>query len=176
MKRSLLNLKKAVWFNLISETQPKNRLGRIPGWVWGMLVGLVIIVAIIVTLREDEEVSLERPEARLSPPNPEPVPQSFVPAPALVTKPVESTLIVPSEAVTATPSVRPDNLKRIKGIGPKIEILLNDHGITTFPQIAAMKPHDIQTLLDTVDWTDLADPTTWPEQARELAVATGSNS
>lgn len=176
MMQTLLNLKSALSFNWISEEQPEDRLARIPWWVWSVLVGLVIIVAIIVTLRDEEEedMDLELPEARVIPLGPEPIAQSFVPSVSII-EPAELAPAAPSESIVSSLPRHPDNLKRIKGVGPKIEKLLNENGITTFAQLAAMKPSEIQVLLDLVDWTDFADPTTWPEQARELAAATGNN-
>ena len=60
----------------------------------------------------------------------------------------------------------PDDLQVIEGVGPKIAQILQDAGIRSFAQIAAMKPADIQTLLDDAGPNfRIADPETWPEQA-----------
>ena len=59
-----------------------------------------------------------------------------------------------------------DDLKLIEGIGPKIEAVLKAAGIKTFAQLAAMKPEEIQKLLDQAEgnfWGNI--PETWPEQA-----------
>jgi predicted flap endonuclease-1-like 5' DNA nuclease len=64
---------------------------------------------------------------------------------------------------------KPDNMKRIKGIGPKIEELLQQNGIITFAQLAQIEVSQLQALLDEAGWNNIADPTTWPEQARQLA-------
>lgn len=59
-----------------------------------------------------------------------------------------------------------DNLKKIEGIGPKIEKLLKERGITTFNDLAKA---EIKILQDTLDEAGkrfrMHDPTTWPEQA-----------
>jgi predicted flap endonuclease-1-like 5' DNA nuclease len=62
-----------------------------------------------------------------------------------------------------TPS-KPDDLRKIEGIGPKIQATLHVAGIETFSQLAASKPADLKQIL--VDASiRLGDPTTWPEQA-----------
>jgi predicted flap endonuclease-1-like 5' DNA nuclease len=61
-----------------------------------------------------------------------------------------------------------DDLEIIEGIGPKICAVLNEAGITTFAQLAAMTPEQIHELLHAQNLR-LADPTTWPEQARLAA-------
>jgi predicted flap endonuclease-1-like 5' DNA nuclease len=40
-----------------------------------------------------------------------------------------------------------DDLKKIRGIGPRMEFLLNQHGVTSFRQIACWKTSDVETLL-----------------------------
>ena len=60
----------------------------------------------------------------------------------------------------------PDDLQVIEGVGPKIAQILQDAGVRSFAQIAAMKPAGIQTLLDDAGPNfRIADPQTWPEQA-----------
>jgi predicted flap endonuclease-1-like 5' DNA nuclease len=59
----------------------------------------------------------------------------------------------------------------IEGIGPKIAGVLNVAGIWTFRQLAALSPDSISQILGQADarLLRLADPTTWPEQARLAA-------
>lgn len=63
---------------------------------------------------------------------------------------------------------RRDNLKKIRGIGPKISLFLNTHGIMTFDQLARAEVRWLQQLLDDVGYK-VSDPSSWPQQARELA-------
>ena len=67
-------------------------------------------------------------------------------------------------------AAKPDNLKRIEGIGPKISSLLQAAGITTFAQLAVI---DVRRLEQIVREPGLAmaDPRTWPEQASLAADA-----
>ncbi len=60
--------------------------------------------------------------------------------------------------------VEPDDLKKIEGIGPKTERLLNEHGIMTFAQLAETSEETLQAILDEAGFR-LGDPGTWAEQA-----------
>ena len=84
------------------------------------------------------------------------------PAPAPVPAPA------PAPAPTA-PSAAADDLKRIKGVGPKLVALLHSMGVTTFAQIAAWEEADI----DRVDaqlgsFAGRVRRDSWVEQARLL--------
>lgn len=60
-----------------------------------------------------------------------------------------------------------DDLKKVEGIGPKIEGLLNEAGITTFVNLAATDASKIKEILAAAGSRYAAhDPTTWPQQAK----------
>ena len=62
-----------------------------------------------------------------------------------------------------------DNLKKIEGIGPKIEEILKAGGITTFSILSTSKYDDLKALLNEAGSRyKMHDPKTWPQQA-ELA-------
>lgn len=62
-----------------------------------------------------------------------------------------------------------DDLKKIEGIGPKIEKIMNDSGITTFRQLADTPIEKLQEILNEAGARfKLADPSSWAKQA-ELA-------
>lgn len=64
---------------------------------------------------------------------------------------------------------RKDDLKKLEGIGPKIEQVLNTAGIQNYDQLAAMSPDAIKPLLDAAgNQFKMHDPKSWPYQA-ELA-------
>jgi subtilisin-like proprotein convertase family protein/predicted flap endonuclease-1-like 5' DNA nuclease len=76
---------------------------------------------------------------------------------------------VEEEDETMDETITPDDLKKIEGIGPKIEELLNNAGVFTFEQLAEMETEDIQDILDAAGPSyNRHDPGTWAEQA-ELA-------
>lgn len=59
-----------------------------------------------------------------------------------------------------------DKLTKIEGIGPKIESLLKDAGITTFALLSETEPDKIrEILLAAGNRYKMHNPTTWPKQA-----------
>ncbi|XOB99311.1 helix-hairpin-helix domain-containing protein [Deinococcota bacterium DY0809b] len=63
-----------------------------------------------------------------------------------------------------------DDLKRIEGIGPKIERLLQRAGVRSFEELAATPVARLKELLAAGGRRfRLADPRTWPQQARLAA-------
>lgn len=64
----------------------------------------------------------------------------------------------------------PNDLKAIEGVGPKIEILLHDAGIRTWKELSETPVEKIQEILDKGGPKfSLADPGTWPKQAKLAA-------
>lgn len=60
-----------------------------------------------------------------------------------------------------------NDLAVIDGIGPKIEELFREHGVTTFAQVAAMSVPQLQAILDAGGpHFKLANPATWAQQAQ----------
>lgn len=75
-----------------------------------------------------------------------------------------------SSATEEAAAVEPSDLKRIEGIGPKIEEILNNAGIYTFQQLAETAVESLQTALEEAGESyRLADPGSWPQQARLAA-------
>ncbi len=63
-----------------------------------------------------------------------------------------------------------EDLKKIEGIGPKIEGLLNAKGITTFDDLAKAKKSLVQEILDAAGPRfRMHDPATWAKQAKLAA-------
>ncbi len=63
-----------------------------------------------------------------------------------------------------------DDLKAIEGIGPKIEGLLHDAGIKTWKELSETGVDTLQAILDKAGKRyALADPGTWPKQAKLAA-------
>jgi len=87
------------------------------------------------------------------------------PANGLKTDPRESLL----DRIGRPPAGRRDDLKAIKGIGPKLEGILHDMGITSYEQIKRMTPKDYQLLDDMLDrFQGRAQRDHWAEQAAKL--------
>ena len=73
-------------------------------------------------------------------------------------------------ALSAARDNRPDDLKRIKGIGPKLEKLCNRLGFYHFDQIAAWSDEEIAWVDQNLEgFNGRVVRDTWVEQAKELA-------
>lgn len=67
-------------------------------------------------------------------------------------------------------SIKPNNLQIIEGIGPKMESVLNENGITTWSQLAAKTVPELQQILDKYgNRYQIIDPTIWLEQVKLAA-------
>lgn len=146
----------------LTQSRSQNRRFRMRRWLGVLgLVLFAVVLGIIVKLWVEEKIGGRgrEPRSGVVPPTPEP------------TKPAtEADQLEPgAEPVVEPLAVSPDNLKRIRGIGPKIETLLKENGIVTFAQLAETEVSRLEALLVEAGWAKLADPTTWPEQARRLA-------
>jgi len=73
-----------------------------------------------------------------------------------------------SAAMAAT-ARESDDLETIEGIGPAIAALLRTHGIRSFAALAAYRPAELRIILRRDGDLALAEPSTWPLQARLLA-------
>jgi predicted flap endonuclease-1-like 5' DNA nuclease len=102
-------------------------------------------------------------------PAPKPVATPAAPAP-------EAEVAAPAAAASAgKPNIpaavgEPDNLRLIKGVGPKLNTLLNNLGVTRFDQIAEWKEAEITEVdqyLDTFSGRITRDA--WIDQAKFLA-------
>jgi len=69
-------------------------------------------------------------------------------------------------APAAKASGKPDDFKKIEGVGPKIAGLIVDAGITTFAELAKTDPEKIKEILTAAGPRyAIHNPGTWPEQA-----------
>ena len=84
--------------------------------------------------------------------------------------PDPSTRLGGIEAPAVEPLAAPvvDDLEIIEGIGPKIASILKGAGVTSFAQLSVMEPAKITAILQGANLR-LADPGSWPEQARLAA-------
>ena len=71
------------------------------------------------------------------------------------------------EPLFQAPEGEPDKLTKIKGIGPVAERQLNEQGITTYAQIAALSDDDVERIDANMPFS-AAQIRTWREQAEEL--------
>jgi predicted flap endonuclease-1-like 5' DNA nuclease len=162
----------------------------LPQWQWLILYLILIIVIAWLLISNasassaeqsmlphgipEHEAELESSAPAHGPASDRPITEmktaSFTPvaaAPNLTHQPIPSasSAPVPSPEVPGTAS---DDLKVIEGIGPKIAGVLQAAGISTFTQLAAADPSRLEEILHEAGLR-LADPATWPEQARLAA-------
>jgi predicted flap endonuclease-1-like 5' DNA nuclease len=83
-----------------------------------------------------------------------------------VSEPAPSAMTLPEEPPAP---VKPDDLKIIEGIGPKIEGILHEAGIKTFAQLAAAPVSQLEKIVREDAGIRIAFPDTWPEQAKLAA-------
>ena len=87
--------------------------------------------------------------------------------PAAKAKPVAKKAV--AKKTTAKKAVK-DDLKKIEGIGPKIEGLLHDAGILTFANLASTDAAKVKEILTAAGSRYAShDPTTWGQQAQMAA-------
>ncbi len=105
-------------------------------------------------------------------PSPKPAPVA-APAAAVAKAPKPAPVAAPTDGRPATLDKardgKKDNLKRIKGIGPKIEGILNKLGIFHFDQIASWNRKSITWVDDYLSFKGRIDREEWISQAKKLA-------
>jgi hypothetical protein len=74
----------------------------------------------------------------------------------------------PPETLRAQQEQREDDLKRIEGIGPKVERVLHDAGIRTFDALARANPDEVKQTLNSAG-LQMMNPEGWIEQAKLAA-------
>jgi predicted flap endonuclease-1-like 5' DNA nuclease len=133
-------------FSLLSA-EAAARSG-IPWWVWVILILILLVILWYWFGREEEPTKAE--------PQEEPV------ASKASTVEVEPAVEAPSQPV------KPDDLKKIEGIGPKVSGLLNQAGIMTFQQMVDAGAEKLESILDQAG-LQMLNADTWPEQAKLAA-------
>ena len=110
----------------------------------------------------DEAREVRQPQAR---------PQATAPTPpsrpaAPVSKPTPAST---AEALDLPDENHIDDLKKLEGIGSKIEALLNQHGIRSYAKLATMDRDELKRILESGgNQFRMHEPKSWPYQA-ELA-------
>ncbi len=69
-----------------------------------------------------------------------------------------------AESGTEPEPRRKDDLRKLEGIGPKVQAVLNGAGVLTYAQLARASQKKLKGLLDSAGYGYM-NPETWPEQA-----------
>ena len=110
-----------------------------------------------------------KPKAKPKPkPKPKPAPKAEkAPKPKPAAKPKKKPQVLYTDGAT---DGEPDDLKKIKGIGPKFEADLNAKGVYYFRQIAAWTAKDIKMVDEIIDsFPGRIERDEWVKQAKALA-------
>lgn len=75
----------------------------------------------------------------------------------------------PANLLTEARGGQPDDLKRISGVGPKLEGLLHKNGVFHFDQIAAWTPEEIAYMDDQLSFKGRIERDGWIDQAKQFA-------
>ncbi|KNG95247.1 50S ribosomal protein L21 [Pseudaestuariivita atlantica] len=75
----------------------------------------------------------------------------------------------PANLLTEARGGKPDDLKKISGVGPKLEGLLHENGVFHFDQIAAWGSDEIAYMDDRLSFKGRIERDNWIEQAAEFA-------
>lgn len=114
----------------------------------------------------DTETPIETQDIETTTPVPEPTPAVEA---STSTKPrgIASSGGTSKRMTAAFGALKPDNLQVVEGIGPKMNEVLNNAGVTTWSELAAKTPGEIRAILDAVNAKRyrIIDPTSWPDQA-----------
>lgn len=105
-------------------------------------------------------------------PKSEVVPASPAPVPAAVETGEDRVASKRPAGVSTPRGGVPDNLQRIKGIGKRNEVRLNELGIFHFGQIAAWTPAEVRWIADYLELVDRIERDGWVAQAIILAMGT----
>ncbi|HWJ87391.1 MAG TPA: helix-hairpin-helix domain-containing protein [Pelagibacterium sp.] len=71
--------------------------------------------------------------------------------------------------IEEAPVAEPDDLTKIKGIGPKTVAMLHENGIYRFDQIATWDAEAIEDMNERMSFRSRVERENWIEQARDLA-------
>ncbi|MGB1234866.1 MAG: 50S ribosomal protein L21 [Planktomarina sp.] len=77
----------------------------------------------------------------------------------------------PANLLTEARAGGADDLKKISGVGPKLEGVLHEQGVFHFDQIAAWGPSDVVYMDDKLSFKGRIDRDNWIAQAAEFAAA-----
>ncbi|QQA44514.1 50S ribosomal protein L21 [Pelagovum pacificum] len=83
--------------------------------------------------------------------------------------PAEAVGSKPSNLLDAARDGKADDLKKISGVGPKLEGLLHENGVFHFDQIAAWGPEEVAYMDDRLSFKGRIERDNWIEQATQFA-------
>ena len=153
-------------------------LGMLASIFMGAVVFIVVGLLLGWIFCSELKPLVQPNETSAAPSAPEPAP---APAPAAEPASVTAPVVQAPEVEAVENAVRPealsgardggaDDLKMIKGVGPKLEIMLNELGFYHFDQIAGWSAAEVAWVNDNLaGFKGRVSRDNWVEQARKLA-------
>lgn len=130
-----------------------------------------VFVHVLPEIVEETVAKVQKPKAAA--PKATPVAPPVVEAPKAEEKSeplADSAVVEDKPKAKKAAATSGDDLKKVEGIGPKIESLLNDAGIFTFAELAVADVEKIREILEAAgNRYKVHDPGTWPTQAKLAA-------
>ncbi len=143
-------------------------------------VGAGAVSAVAVAAAAPKKAKSEKPAAKSEKPAKAAKPAAKAEKPAKAAKADKPAKAEPADAAPASEGTRPENLlteareggpddlKKISGVGPKLEGLLHENGVFHFDQIAAWGPDEIAYMDDKLSFKGRIERDNWIEQAKTL--------
>jgi predicted flap endonuclease-1-like 5' DNA nuclease len=124
-------------------------------WPLALIAALVTLFLLFLLLRPRQRISLTdsapvRPHMAVAPQNKGEGRGLTDEAAAAAADVTGSILSAPVHSSLPGASGPPDDLVRLKGIGPKLAALLNSRGLTRFDQIAKLSPSQVDSIDETL--------------------------
>jgi predicted flap endonuclease-1-like 5' DNA nuclease len=176
MSRSTRTMLAVMLFLMAGALIVNHIVAQAPISDWLLTVG-VLILGVILALypaAEPQTVSLTDHEALAAEPAPSLAAASEAPVESAAPAPAqpEPAHAEPAPAAEVTPPaavVKPDDLKVIEGIGPKMAQALIDAGISTYARLAAASEDEIRAAIEAAGMRLAPSIGTWAEQASYAA-------
>ena len=143
-------------------------MGAVVFIVVGLLLGWIFCSELKPLVQSNEASTAPSAPAPAPAPAAEPAPVTAPVAQAPEVEAVEDA--IRPEALSAARDGGADDLKMIKGVGPKLEIMLNELGFYHFDQIAGWSAAEVAWVNDNLTgFKGRVSRDNWVEQARKLA-------
>ena len=145
------------------KTGVKAAIGA--GSVAGVAVAAAAAAKPVKKAKKADASKADAPKAEKAAPKPKAAKAAAAPAPEAAAS--EGTR--PANLLTEARGGQPDDLKKISGVGPKLEGLLHENGVFHFDQIMEWGPSEIAFMDDKLSFKGRIERDNWIEQAKTLA-------
>ncbi|MFC3725508.1 NADH-ubiquinone dehydrogenase [Neoaquamicrobium sediminum] len=150
--------------------------GQAMGMWLGAMAGAAEVSQRLMQGLSDEVAPAPRPAAKPAPlklvvsrPAQDRKPATIAKAKAPARKVAQTAKALAGKPAPMEKPAQPDDLKAIGGIGPKLEKVLNELGIWTYGQVAALQPAELAWLDDHLGFAGRIGRDDWVGQAKALS-------